>query len=69
MLVESHGWTVQLGRCVHATDGRGRIARVMVVGSTSGQDMVVVARDGVVTLVGRREGRIQRGARHIVDWW
>lgn len=39
------------------------------MGSASGQDMVVVAGDGVVTLVRRREGRVQRGARHVVDWW
>ena len=69
MLVESYGWAVQLGRCVHATDRRGRVARVMVMGPTSGQDVVVVARDGVVTLVGRREVCVQRGAWHVVDWW
>ena len=59
MFIKSYGWAVQLGRSVHATGRRGRVARVMVMGSTSRQDVVVVARDRVVTLVGRRESRVQ----------
>ena len=68
MLIESYGWAVQLGWSVHATDGRGRVARVMIVRSTSGENVIIVARDRVVALVGRREGCVQRGAWHVVDW-
>ena len=39
------------------------------MGPTPGEDVVVVARDGVVTLVRRREVYVQRGTWHVVDCW
>lgn len=38
------------------------------MGPASGKDVIVIARDRVVTFVGGREGGVKRGSWHIVDW-